>query len=273
MKKFDGILICTDLDGTLLGNDKTVSKKNINAIEYFKNEGGKFTFVTGRMPFFSAEAVEAARPNAPFGCINGGGVYDYAARKYLWKRELTRSVMELVRYIDERVPEIGIQVNTFDKVYFCRENESMAEFRKITGVENTVRDYDDVDEPVAKIVFGDKNSDKIDTVKRLLAEHPRADEFDFIGSEKSLFEILPKGIGKGNALLKIAEVLGIEKDRTVAIGDYDNDISMVSAAKLGVAVANASPDLKAVADFVTVSNEEDAVAKLIYDIESGALKL
>ena len=50
MGKFDGILICTDLDGTLYRNDKTVSKENREAIEYFKNEGGYFTFITGRMP-------------------------------------------------------------------------------------------------------------------------------------------------------------------------------------------------------------------------------
>ena len=53
MGKFDGILICTDLDGTLLRKDKSVSKENIEAIEYFKKEGGLFTFVTGRMPYTS----------------------------------------------------------------------------------------------------------------------------------------------------------------------------------------------------------------------------
>ena len=57
MKKFEGCLICTDLDGTLFRSDKTVSKENIDAIEYFKSEGGYFTFVTGRMPFFSMRSV------------------------------------------------------------------------------------------------------------------------------------------------------------------------------------------------------------------------
>ena len=51
MGKFDGILICTDLDGTLYKNDKTISEKNKAAIEYFKREGGSFTFVTGRLPY------------------------------------------------------------------------------------------------------------------------------------------------------------------------------------------------------------------------------
>ena len=71
MGKFDGILICTDLDGTLYRNDKTISKENKEAIEYFKREGGWFTFITGRMPYYSQQAYNAAKPNVPFGCING----------------------------------------------------------------------------------------------------------------------------------------------------------------------------------------------------------
>ena len=75
MKKFEGILICTDLDGTLLRGDKSISRENKEAIEYFKAEGGKFTFVTGRMPYFSQKAREMVKPNAPIGCGNGGGLY------------------------------------------------------------------------------------------------------------------------------------------------------------------------------------------------------
>ena len=61
MGKFDGYLICTDLDGTLYRNDKTVSAENREAIEYFKREGGYFTFVTGRMPYYSWTAYDAAK--------------------------------------------------------------------------------------------------------------------------------------------------------------------------------------------------------------------
>ena len=58
MGKFNGILICTDLDGTLLDNEKHVSKENIEAIEYFKKNGGLFTFLTGRMPFYLSTIYE-----------------------------------------------------------------------------------------------------------------------------------------------------------------------------------------------------------------------
>ena len=76
MGKFDGMLVCTDLDGTLYRDDKSISSKNKEAIEYFKSEGGLFTFITGRLPYYSVDAYNAIQPNAPFGCINGGGIYD-----------------------------------------------------------------------------------------------------------------------------------------------------------------------------------------------------
>lgn len=69
MGKFDGILICTDLDGTLLRNDGTISQENLSAIEYFKAEGGYFTFVTGRMPYYAMHICETIKPNVPFGCF------------------------------------------------------------------------------------------------------------------------------------------------------------------------------------------------------------
>ena len=63
MKKFEGILFCTDLDGTLYDDNKNVSRKNLEAIEYFKSEGGTFTFITGRVPKTSKSICEIIKPN------------------------------------------------------------------------------------------------------------------------------------------------------------------------------------------------------------------
>ena len=138
---FDGIVFCTDLDGTLLRNDGTISRENIEAIEYFKKNGGIFTFVTGRMPFFVSDFCHAIRPNAPFGCINGGGLYDYISQTYLWKCALPPNAVSLIQCIEKQFPDVGIQVNTFYKTYFCRNNSTMTEFRKRTGLPNISCDY------------------------------------------------------------------------------------------------------------------------------------
>lgn len=269
MGKFDGILICTDLDGTLIGSDRNISRENIEAIEYFKSEGGYFTFVTGRMPFFVERMYNAIKPNVPFGCINGGGLYDFPNQKYIWMGEMGDGVNELIRMIDEQFPKVGIQVNTFYKTYFSKENEIMWWFRKGTGVPNLVKAYDDIDEPVAKIIFGVDNEEDIRAVEKCLRAHPLADNFDFVRSEETLFEILPKGIGKGVSITKLVELLGIDRKKTVSIGDYNNDISMFRASNISVAVANASEDAKAAAKYITVSNNEHAIARLIKDIEDG----
>ncbi len=273
MKKFEGILICTDLDGTLLRGDKSISRENLDAIEYFKSEGGLFTFITGRMPYFSAHIYETIKPNCPFGCVNGGGIYDHVKNEYVFARTMPRDVMELVEQVDKKLPMIGIQVYTFDKLYFCKENLAMEHFRLVTGMPNLVRHYNDVTEPVAKIVFGDTEEENIEALKSLLLSHPRANEFDFIRSEKILFEILPKGIGKGVVVEKLSEILGIDIKRTVAVGDYNNDISMLKKAGIGIAVANARPEVKEAADIITVSNEEHAIARIISDIENGNIKI
>ena len=269
MGKFDGILICTDLDGTLFRNDKTVSHENREAIEYFKREGGYFTFITGRMPCYSTTAYRAAAPNVPFGCANGGAVYDGAANKYIWKQEIDPSVLELVEYIDERFSDIGIQIYMFDKVYFARENDLMVKFRGLTGLPALFCDYHSVSEPMAKVIFGSESEETLLDIAKALREHPLAENFDFIRSEKTLFEVLPKGVTKGLALEKLVDYLKIDPRRTVAIGDYDNDIGMFKSAGLSIAVSNACEAALAAADRVTVSNEESAIARVIADIENG----
>ena len=269
MGKFDGILICTDLDGTLLKNDKTVSCENIEAIEYFKHEGGLFTFVTGRMPYYVGSILEQIKPNAPIGCVNGGGLFDHIQKKYLWKSVMPDGVLELVKCIDDKFQDVGIQVCTFEKTYFCKENITMKNFRKVTKVENNVCHYQDVKAPIAKIIFGSENNDELLEIKDALSEHPLSDEFYFIRSGRTLYEVLPKGICKGTTVKKLCETLDIDINKTIALGDYNNDIPMLDAARIGIAVSNACPDALNAADFVTVSNEENALEKVICDLESG----
>ena len=272
MGKFDGILICTDLDGTLYKNDKTISIENKDAIEYFEREGGAFTFITGRMPYYSMDAFNAVAPNVPFGCVNGAGVYDGAAEKYIWtKNDMSKDVFELISYVDQHFPEVGIQVCTFEKTYFCKENGVMSRFRKQTGLPNYIANYYEVNEQIAKIIFGSDKPSELLEIEKALREHPLAESFDFISSEKSLFEILPRGVNKGLSLVKLVEYLGIDSKKTIAIGDYNNDIGMFESAAIGVAVSNACQAALDAADYITVSNEEHAIAQVIFDLENGKL--
>ena len=273
MGKFNGILICTDLDGTLYRNDKTISLENTEAIEYFKREGGYFTFITGRMPYYSLPAYQAVGPNVPFGCINGGGVYDGETGEYVFTRPMPEGFTGLIEAVEKAVPNVGIQVCLFDNTYFAKENEVMVEFRRITGIPNLTCDYRTASGPIAKILFGVEREEEIQAIERTLGAHPLSDRFHFIRSEKHLYEILPKGVNKGLALEKLIEYLKIDPKKSIAIGDYNNDIGMFRAAGLGVAVSNACKEALKAADRITVSNEEHAIARVISDLESGAIVL
>lgn len=269
MGKFDGVLICTDLDGTLFRGDKTVSSENREAIEYFKREGGYFTFITGRLPYYSTEAYSAVRPNAPYGCINGGGVYDGEAERYVWRLRLADKWRSLVELIDESFPGVGIELCAFDKTYFAKENRATIWHRGATGLANVTCDYKAFSESLGKIIFCTDIEDEIRGVEALLRSHELAKHFNFIRSERVMFEILPRGVHKGLAFERIVKHLNIAPKRTVAIGDYDNDVGMLKTAGVGIAVANASRAALDAADIVTVSNEEHAIAQVIYDIERG----
>lgn len=263
MGKFEGYLFCTDLDGTLFADDKTVSRENLDAIESFKAEGGRFTFITGRVPLTARGVAELVRPNAPIGCLNGGGMYDLSLGKYIWNRTLPNAAWDLIDAVAAKMPDVGVQLNCVDGLYYYRDNAAMERFRALTDTPYRPCPHRAPPSEPLKVVLAHMDGDRLLALERILRAHPLAAEFDFIRSEHTLFEILPKGVSKGALLLRIAEHLGILREHTVAIGDYHNDISMVRAAGLGIAVANAVDELKAVADAVTVSNNAHAIAAAI----------
>ncbi len=271
MKKFDGILIVSDLDGTLLRDDKSVSEENIRAIEYFMSEGGKFTFVTGRIAVAVKRIYDIVKPNVPCGCANGCGIYDFEEARLLWKREISKDVLSLAEYVEKNHPSVGIEVCAADKIYFSRKNASIEKHIRNEHLLDIERHYRDVDEPFLKLLFADDDEEKLLEMIEGIKTHPDFDKFSAIRSDHEYYEVLPKGSNKGELVEKLAEILEIDIKRTVAIGDNDNDIAMLKCAGVGVAVSNASDGAKDAADYITVSNEEHAIAKIIDDIDKGII--
>ena len=268
MGKFSGILFCTDLDGTILNSSHEVSEQNKKAIEYFQSEGGAFTFITGRMPYVSGAIYDMIRPNAPFGCINGGGIFDKEKDDYLWCETLPGESLDSVRYVYENHPDISIQINCKRQIYFLHDNEATKHFRDVTGHPFVTTEIDELDEPVCKIVFNTTDVEYLQQIRQEVEALPYASLFDYTMGASTYFEILPKNCNKGTLLVKMAELLGYDMAKTVAVGDYENDTVMVKVAGTGYAVANACPELKAIANRITVSNDEHAIAKIIEDLDN-----
>ena len=163
----------------------------------------------------------------------------------------------------------GVVLGTRKTSYVHRDNGSTAKYRKNEGFEHIIRDIHTLDEPLAKVLFASEDESILLHIADLLASHPLADEFSFIRTDAEYYEIVPKGTSKGTLTLKLSEITGIPLDHIIAIGDNDNDAPMLKVAGTGVAVANASAAAKAAADYITVSNEEHALARIIRELEEN----
>ena len=272
MGRFDGWLILTDLDGTLLRNDKSISEENRQAIRRFQAEGGLFSFVTGRIPQGAKAVAEVIQPNAPCGHSNGGCIYDHRIQKELWGRSVPPSAIAFAADVLAQFPSLGLIVCTHEDVYFHCKNEATEEFRCNEGFADVMRDMHTVDEPIAKIMFTTDSEQQMQALMAQLPKHPSANEVSLIRSDVSYYEILPKDACKGELIPPLSELTGVPVERIIAVGDNDNDASMLKAAGIGIAVANASNAAKAAADHVmTITNEQHAIAYIIRELEKRAV--
>jgi len=273
MGKFDGILLMTDLDGTLLRDDKSISEENIRAIEYFESEGGYFSFATGRPPIAMNPVLEQFCPKIPYGCMNGTGVYDPKSEEFIKSTLISRDVFSLVEYVSKEFPCAGFELVTFETSYLYRSNEITEELRRFERLPDNYVDSFDIPGRLCKILIGIA-SEKMPKLIAAMEAHPDHDRYTMMCTTKEYYEIMPKGCHKGKSIEALAEILKLDPAKTIAVGDNTNDAPMLRTAGLGIAVANATVDAKAAADVVlSVSNEEHAIANIIAQLDSGTLSV
>ena len=181
MGKFDGILLCTDLDDTLLTTDKRVSDENSKAIEYFKSEGGLFTFATGRVPQGAKLMLNYVHPNAPMVCFNGAAIYDFNDEKLLWASTLDKGALKCVEYMDKMFDFVGIEVCTSDKIYFCKVNQKVREHQVLEDLPDNFLDYHDIKEDWVKVLFMVEENE-IQQIRDAIANSPFVNDYEFVQS-------------------------------------------------------------------------------------------
>lgn len=272
MGKFEGLLLCSDLDDTLLTTDKRVSEENARAIDYFKSEGGLFTFATGRVPMGAKLMLEYVKPNAPMICFNGAGIYDFKDDKLIWSRSLDKEAVEVAEYIDQTFDYAGIEVCTADKIYFCKTNNVVEEHKIFESLPDNDRDYHEIYEDWIKVLFMTEEH-QLQSIRDAIAVSPFTDKYEFMQSSPLYYELLPKDASKGEGLLALAGLLEIDPKKTIGVGDNENDLMMVKKAGVGIAVSNAIDEVRRAADYITLDNNSSAIAAVISAIESGEIKV
>ena len=273
MGKYDGILICTDLDGTFSDKAGIISKENADAIRYFMANGGKFTLATGRSaPFFMGDDTVFTRsgleflPNVPVVTHNGASVYDYKKMEYIYTvplpgDDIEREILEKA-CDDDRVSYVFLSGIEGENVNVTRKD------RYENFKESVMENYYRLKDSWFKIVFCFyEEKDAINMRDELIELFEIYGKYSVNRTWSTGVEVLKDNATKGVAVRWLKNYLG-GIDKVVCVGDFENDISMIIEADLGVAVANAADDLKACADMITVSNGEHALAKVIESLDS-----
>ena len=269
-KRFAGYLICSDIDGTLVDSKSCISQENAEAIRWFQEEGGYFTVATGRAPRYITKYQDSFVSNAPIIACNGSYLYDLEKDESVYKCEFRLKYEEFMPIMSNVLPKtnritlfsegldlkrMGVDCEYKDCVYYLPTESFVKNARMLLG------------QSWLKIVFRFANESDAISARDYLNSTKLGEVICFERSWPIGIEFVGKASTKGLAAQRLKAFLPDVK-KLICIGNYENDISMISMADIGVAVSNAEPEVKAVADMITVSNDESALAKLISELPS-----
>ena len=274
MGKFDGVLLVSDFDNTLVFTRKALSQNgvippippyNVSQIRYFMDNGGIFALVTGRTWQLIRNFLPQIPTNAPCGIGNGAGLVDIPTGRLLYENNLPP---EIARHMDEVLaafPRLCCeicrgdnQVDAINPLPFTYRHAKTAgyEFRVVSSLRESPL-------PLVKLLFeADEHRDLVE-LEAFIRSRPWAGCYELIYSSDILLEMVARGADKGALVRRLAERFAIDSANIYCVGDHDNDLSMLRLAREGFAPANAAPGVLA-AGFTQVCHcEEGAVGQVI----------
>jgi hypothetical protein len=255
-------LIATDLDGTLLRCDDTVSERTRAALDAATAQGAAHIIVTGRAVPWTKRILADLDYRGLAVCAQGAQVYDAGAGRLLTSVTLDRRVAaQALTQLEKEVGTVAIAASR-------------------DGVDGEVLagpGYRVHDGPLPYVPFDDRETIWRQPLNKLYIQHPRLDDDalakaaqaaagDLVGvvvAGEGIVELLPLGLSKAKGLALAARRIKVRAAETLAFGDMPNDIPMFAWAGRGVAMANAHEELLSVADEVTSSNDEDGIALVL----------
>ena len=250
VQKFKGYLICTDIDGTLINSKGQLSANNLSAIKEFQQGGGLFTVSTGRMPEHVLNFP--FMPNAPVISVNGTVIYDIDNRKVIREFPLDCYYDDVIRYINTNYSGVLRNYEVYTPGdWVCVEDRPAG---AITEQYKSSKVY--------KILFRFFNAEDAVAMNRDLEER-FGDRFLFDRSWPLGVEMHIQGSGKGHCVKILKDEMCPDIHTAVAIGDFENDITMLKVADIGFATQNAPDNVKQYADRIAPSNDDDAICYVI----------
>ncbi|KJK43855.1 hydrolase [Lentzea aerocolonigenes] len=253
-------MIATDLDGTLLRNDRTLSRRTLNALRTAVEAGVEVVFVTARPPRF-VDALATGLAGTAI-CSNGAITYDIGSREVVSSRPLAVAAARAVSAaLREAVTAVGFGVETGHHVRY--EPSYVLRMPEDAAAEMPVAALDDLwTVPFVKLLAYSAHHTADEMVAAAEAVAAGRAQFTHSGGH-GLLEVSAAGVGKAGALAALCAERGVAAGDVVAFGDMPNDLSILRWAGIGYAMGNAHEAVLAAADRRTLTNEQDGVAAAI----------
>lgn len=272
-RTFENWLVVSDIDGTLNNKIRKLPKNNYFAIKEFTERGGNFTLASGRLQSSLERNYNRITPNQPAIVLNGAGIYDFSKQKMIWRNTISEKGRNFVKYIanefDEIFKSVDIGVYFDDYVYILKSgllSKSTMYFDK--AKHEYVKSLDEIPEDGwMKVIFW-SNPVTIEKLKKVISNLDNPDA-NFMSSSVLTLEMLQKDTHKGVGIMKLADMLGIEKSHVAAIGDYYNDWDMLKTVGLPACAGQAPSSIHKICKFEACHCNQGCVADLLEYIMSG----
>lgn len=265
----DTRILFTDLDGTLLNDQKEITSGNLAAIDAALQAGHKIVISTGR-PLVSAKVQAERMGLTKEGCYaityNGSQIYDIYNRKTIYGKSIPAA---LVTPLFEAAKEFGLHMQTYSNTHILSEseNEDLDYYVKVNQLPyQTAPKISSLltEDPFKLLAISIRDHAQLLKFQEYINNH-YAGIFDTFFSSEYYLEIVPVGISKGFAVEWLCEYLGIPIENSVAAGDAQNDIAMLEAAHIGAVMCNAFPGIAEHGNYITANdNNHDGVAEIIH---------
>lgn len=267
MRKYENVLIGSDLDGTLYENQNNIPRENLLAIEQFVANGGKFAIATGRGIEAAREIAGFLPSDTPAIVNNGHTLYDYKKDEIIWTRSLPNDIKPLLSRILRENGSTAAEIYSGRSLYVINPNQTLIDhlkYEKVGYINACISDVYALE--WNKVLLTDEKK-RIDRVRERISGE-RFDGFEFVNTSELYLEAVISGVTKGTALLKLAEYYNIPFENTFSIGNYYNDIGLLESACHSAAVSGTPPEVARYADYICRNTaEQGAVAEYIRLIE------
>ena len=263
--KFDGVLLATDFDDTYFPESGILPRENLEAVEYFKAQGGIFTISTGRAHRTFFPFLAQAPVNAPVILSNGAQLYDFAKDEMVLETTLPSTIAQDLVSLLEQHPQLSLEAYHGEDVYIWNPNKWTWHHLKKAKTDAAECPVLEMPQPWGKAILHQEQELLLPAqadILRLWGER-----YEAIFSNSHMLELTAKGATKGGMVLELARRLGIRREHIYCAGDNQNDIPMLAVSAVPFAPANCAQEVKDWGAKLLPVCEEGAIAALIGELD------